>query len=320
MKILQIEEEDHLNLGELNAACESWVQRFKSIFSNPKPGEERLKAVKESSSFFTLVRELDKDLKVTYDDPAWLKKNLPDETRLVKMPAMTIANVNGKQITKVEELLEYVAQMHQTVKAIAQHEKPFVTLRQQLVQEIRKKNTSEAADEAWLEHQKELGVTSAERMFSRYRSGVAAIGCGDGPWPVKSPGDAKTKGFNVYSSNCAKTDGTFEAPSRDNAEAFVRALRWLLELIQTHAEIFKTVYVPYYDIFDRVEADAGDPDNDNADSNVKYSEMKYPKQVSYFITRKLPMREVSDLSNDVSSVFQKLAIGLYIAMFDKHQS
>lgn len=297
-----------LPVSKGEVANEGLVEAIKTLFHKRDHIQDRLremKTTKNNDSFFRgLAKQAEVDMRSTYDNPNWVEANLPDVSRMVTVRLMNTANVNGKQLTTPEDVLKAVEVVFKVVIDIAAHEKPFIEKRQKLVKEIADKGDPAYADQLWEANEKDLLETAANRFLKRNKRNYPMIGhdvSRSKEWPVafNHKGDF---GFSVYFA-LYKTDGTFQAPSKQNAKHYTEVLRKLLEMKSKLDEIHDKDTIPYWDSL-----------------NVAYDDLKYGDNITTYISSSQTVNEVAELAEGVSSEIERLIGGLYVVMFDKHQS
>lgn len=302
MKILTIPEQHDIDIGVYSPACEGFIDTLKNFFDKDKDRKERVRILNEDSYkvFRLLEQTLEKDLKSTYDNSSWIKKNLSNTTSYVAIKTLTYAHVNGKAIKKPEELVKAAESMLVVVKEIAQSEKTFIEARRNLIKKIQTEKDGTKLDQVWLYNQKQLSVTAVDRCRQRGKS-YPALGFDPKKetWPVDLKDTSKSS-FNT--SPDKSSDGYFEAPSVQNAHNFSRAIRTLLEITAQLIKISRETYVPYWDILE-----------------VSYDDMKYGDEIFSYICSAQNNWEVSDLADGVRWMIGHIIAGLYITMFDKYK-
>lgn len=304
MKQLTIPEQHDIDIGQYGPACEGFIDTIKKLFiKNSDPTKDRVEFIKRSKSMHVghVESYLEKDLSSTYDNPAWVSKQLENNSGFITIPALSIANNGHKALTTPQDIIKVARAMFDVVKGIAQVEKPFFEHRKHLVSQI--KNVTDAAkvDAFWLEHAKELSGTPVERFLKKNKKHFPSFGCADDgkyAWPVNYSNPKETS-FTLYGH--IKTDGKFEAPTPQNAKIFANTIRELLDIAVKLYEISSTSYVPYWDIL-----------------SAEYDDLKYGDEIYDYLCSSQSNWEISDLAISASNTVGIIICGLYIAMFDKH--
>lgn len=302
MKILSLEESE-IDLGEYGPACEGFIDAVKSIFlkSDPQKRINEINKARYPNSGY-IAKDLAKDLKLTYENPTWVEKNLSKEKGMIQVKLLGMANVNQKQITKPEEILKVAKEMFAVVNQIYEREKPFIQLRCKLIEKFKDEKDIDKIDAMWQQYKSQLMVTAVDRYRQTNKKPISALALAPGKrvsgWPVNLT-DLKDQGFVNYPEH--KTDGTFEAPNQSNAHEFAKVITELTDMAIQLDWLAQQASVPYWEI---MEFDY----NAYADADDVYSYL-CSSQGNY---------EISDLAWDVEFTLGQIVCGLYIAMFDKH--
>lgn len=296
MKQLVIPEQHDIDIGPYGPACEGFIDTVKDlIFKNPiKDRVTNLKS--DKFGYSKICDELDKDLQSTYDNPGWIKKNLPESSGVADISALKIANANQKQITTPAELVKVANGMLSVIKEIAQREKPFIDYRRKLYKEIEKIKDAATVDAIWLKNEKQLKQTGAERAYQKYKKPIPALGGPVNGWPFRSDG----KNSHGFSELFYKTEGTFELPSAANAKNYANAIRALADIAEELDAIGMETRIPYWDGL-----------------AVEYDDLKYGDEIYSKITTG-QSGDIEHLAFGASYTISRVIIGLYIAMFDKY--
>lgn len=307
MKQLVIPEQHDINLGTYGPACEGFVDLIKSLFFKSKDNrKEKIEKIKNHRwpRFTMIKKELESDLKSTYDNPQWVEKNLVGNSGIVKIPALMFANVDGKLITKPEELAKIAQGMFSVIKEIVQQEKPYIELRHKLVDKIEKETDPAKVDQIWLDHEKQLSTTAADRVRNKKKAYPAfGFDTKKRSWPVDLS-VASGRGayeFSAYPGKQGETDGSFEVPTTHSAKHYAEAIRTILDICCELADIEQNTYIAYWDCL-----------------AVEYDDLKYGDDIFGYLCSSQGGWEVSDLASGAEGILSYIVCGLYIAMFDKH--
>ena len=301
MKQLVIPEQYERELGSYSAACEGFVDLVKGFFKKKDPIQERLDNLKNDKwqSFSNIEKTLEQDLKSTYDNPEWVGKNLSNAKGFITVKALSYANVNQKQITSPGEVVRVAESMLSVIKEIARTEKPFIELRQKLYKQIEKMTDPAKVDQVWLDNEKQLKTTGAERFYQKHKKAFPALAAGDKPeaeWPVGSKHKGK---FGFTEFNNYTTSGEFEAPSTSNAKSFADAVRKIVEICDELNTIYNETYIEYWEGI-----------------TVEYDDLKYADEIFTQLASG-QSGEVYHLATNTAYDLSHIIVGLYIAMFDK---
>lgn len=301
MKQLIIPEQYEIDIGSYGPACEGFVDLIKGFFKKKDPIAERLEILKKDKwqSFGGIKKTLEQDLKSTYDNQGWVEKNLPDAKGMITIKALSHANVHQKQITSPEEVVKVALSMLSVVKEIAHAEKPFTELRRKIISQIENVTDPTVVDQVWLDNEKQLKTTAAERHYQRNKKALPALGGSNKPgeeWPV---GSVRKGEFGFTEFNRYVTSGEFEAPSISNAKDFAIAVRKLVEICCELDTIYKESYIEYWECL-----------------AVEYDALKYGDEV-YTQIASGQSGEVYHLASTVAYDIGRIIVGFYIAMFDK---
>ena len=304
MKQLVIPEQHDIDLGSYGPACEGFIDAIKGLFVKKDPSKERIEVLKKSSYdvFDALEKELENDLHRTYDNSAWVEKNLANNSGFITIQALATANFNGKELTKPEELVKIAREMMSVLKEIAAREKPFIEFRRKLTAQVDKMTDPKQVDKVWEENAKQLSISAVDRQRQKYKKGFPAFGhstmSGGSSWPV-SYKNAKADWFGGDAQ--VKTDGKIEAPTATNAKHFADAIRALMEVCTDTEKVWKETYIPYWDSI-----------------GVEYDDLKHGDDIFSYLYSSQGDQEVADLATDIKYDIGHIIAGLYIAMFDKH--
>jgi hypothetical protein len=307
MKALTIIDQFDHALGSYTVANEGFIDAVKSMFSGGGDRENLIEKIKSSRwplGHKALTQHLERDLKVTYRNPRWVSQHLPASAQTIKVPALALANINGKAITNPLDILKAARQTVATFKAICQSEKPFIDLRKKLINQIHqeKGDRNALADLLWEENRDKLKETSAARWLKRNKKDFPALGHfnvkGNDEWPVRFRGEG-VHGFET-THNQFKTDGEIQQPSQANAKDFADALAEIAELMYEVQMLTQDAYVEDWETID-----------------IDYDKLKHADEVFRLLCASQSVEEVDALGYAVDHKLGAVACGLYIAMFDK---
>ncbi len=304
MKQLIIPEQHDIDIGPYGPACEGFIDLVKGIFLKSKDErKERLDKAKNARfpNASIIDKELEKDLKATYDNHEWVEKNLTGNSGTTKIKALTIAMSEGKNVTNPTEILKLAQAMANFVKEIARSEKPFIDLRCKLINEIKDEKDAAKVDAVWLKHAKVLSVTAADRCRSKKKV-IPAIGFNTKgrSWPIDLS-NPKDRGFNTHIRSSDEGDGAFEVPTVKTAAEFAKTIRGIIDICMELDVIGRTHYVPYWDCL-----------------AAEYDDLEYGDEIFSYLCSSQGDYEVSDLADGLGYDLGHIACGLYIVMFDKH--
>lgn len=308
MKVLTIPEESDFNLGHYDVACEGFVDVLKSMFSGERSRKKMVAKIK-NTKWPLALRDLDENLKwtlsATYQNPHWIKENLPEKSTTIQVPSLVYANASGKELTHPSEILKIAQSMVVVFKNIIRVEKPFIELRVKLMNQMNKAsgNREEAADKLWLENKNVLMTTSATRYLKQDKKDHPALGRNsrtDGEWPVPFKG-SDDGGFSATGPRF-KTSGSIEAPSQDNAQEYAVAIRSIVDMIREVLILSQECYIDDLEGFD-----------------INYNELKYGDDIFTHVCCTDSRDDVQHLGYYIHHVFSIIACGLYVTMFDKHE-
>lgn len=304
MKSLIIPEQQDLDIGYYGPACEGFVDAFKALFGQKKKGpfDENLAAVKGTRGASVLIHKLENDLRLTYDNPEWVKNTLGDGHGLIQVKALAGANVDGKAITAPGDLLKVAKSMFVVVEDTYRRELPFVQKRKKLVEDIAQKKDPAYADQVWLDNKDWLMQSASDRFQQKYKGHLPALSNSpkeDGEWPISD----KQKWNHIFSNAYPdhKTDGMFEAPSAKNAKEFASTIRGLVKMLVDLNKMADESRLPHWEFLE-----------------VEWDDLKHGPEIFDRIASADGWYEVSDLINGLADTCYTLSLGLYIAMFDKH--
>lgn len=305
MKTLIIPEQTDLDIGGYGPACEGFIDTIKGIFVK-NPQKERAQALGKEKyvKIGFISKELENDLRLTYDNPKWIEKNLQGEGGVIKIKALEHANANGKALTNPGDIVKVAQGMLAFLRTVVQREKPYAERRLKLIKEIEKETDPAKVDAFWEAHEKELKVTAVDRMRTYVKKPVPGFGhAGEekDAWPFNFK-DTRRDYFDTHGSFV--TDGSIEAPTPANAQAYAKAIRELMDIVVELRELEKQVYIPYWDSGLSVEYD----DLTHGDDLYSYL---FSSQSSWD-------EEAQGLVAGAEYEIGVIICGLYIAMFDKH--
>lgn len=297
MKFLTVQDEGHVDLGQYGPACEGFVDAMKSLFSKKNKQEERAQALSKDRyrAPTILMKELDKDLKVTYLNQAWVEKNLPEQSDSIKVPGLEFANVGGETLSSPPDILDIAKKMFDVVKAVSQAEQPYIQLRKRLIDKAVKIKSNEELDQLWLDNQEQLKYTAVDRAKQRYKNSMPALGYDKtNPFPVSKE--------DYWTWAGTRTAGTFTTPTKATAAKYAEALDGLMDIFRECEDIFQRDYIPYWDILD----DA-----------IEYDDLKYGEEIFSHLFSSQDEHNSFDLARNVADEIGVFVCSLYIAYFDK---
>ncbi|BAW19267.1 hypothetical protein [Ralstonia phage RP31] len=302
MKILSIPSQFDIDAGSYGPACEGFIDAIKKIFVKKTPEEERVEMLNNSKyhNSSLLSKDLENDLRRTYDNPDWVKKNLVDGSGTIKVAVLKYANVNGKALTRPRDIAYAARGMLDAVKAIVSREKPFTELRRKLTKQAQEIKDNAALDKFWEAHAKQLAGSAVGRTQQQCKKPLPALGYDNQyTWPFNFK-NLNHEEFTVFPR--VETDGEIIAPDEHNAKEFADAIRDLMSIIAEADKIASDNYIAYWDAV--------------ADG-IEYDELKYGDEIFNNLFTGQGGYEVSDLAQGLSYSIGPTICGLYIAMFDK---
>lgn len=306
MKSLIIPEEHDISLGEYGPACEGFIDTIKNLFFKKKDArQQRLKELKGAKDPYLNAadKELERDLKLTYDNPEWVAKHLAGNAGVIHITALGAACVDGKQLTTPEDVLRVAKGMFKVLNDIYQREKPFIELRCKLIKQIQNETDENKVHAVWKKHEQQLIVTAADRYRQKEKKPTPAFGTSpENKWMTTWPVDyinPKRQEFASYLSG--RGDGQFVAPTPQNAKSFLTTIREMMDMAIQADWIGQQAYVPYWDILD-----------------VSYDDLKDADDIFDYLCSSQGGHEVTDLAYGIENIFGIIISGLYIAMLDKH--
>jgi hypothetical protein len=302
MKILQLQDNHEVDLGEYGPACEGFVDMVKSLFVKKDAKEAKAEAAHKSAwrTYGMVSKDLEGDLRNTYDNPGWVEKNLDDKAERLHIPALAYANVDGKMITNPREMVKVARGMLNFVKTVAQREKPHTELRIKLCDEAEHIFDNDELDELWEKNASQLKQSPVDRVHQWQKSPVPALGYGGKyPWPIDF-NNPKLKEFSHYART--HTTGELEAPIKASAKEFAESIRELLTIAQEAEKIWKDNHIPYWD---------------GLQEEISYDDLEYGDEIFNQMFSSQRQCEVSDLASCITDVVGPIICGLYIAMFNK---
>jgi hypothetical protein len=306
MKSLIIPEQPDIDLGHYGPACENFIDTIKNLFIKKKDSkEERLKKLKGSSDPYMSIadKELERDLKLTYENSQWVETHLASNSGLVHVTALGVACVDGKQLTTPEEILKVAKEMFRVLNDIYNREKPFIQMRQKLIKQIQDETDPVKVEAVWTKYSKELLVTAADRYRQKVKKPTAAFGLNpESKWMTTWPVDfnnPKNSSFGTYFPK--RGDGRFVAPTPQNAKSFLNTIRELMDMAVQADWIGQQANIPYWDCLE-----------------VEYDDLENGDDIFSYLCSSQGEHEVTDLAYGIEGVFGMVICGLYIAMFDKH--
>lgn len=300
MKQLTIAEPHEIDIGPYGPACEGFIDALKSFFTKKDPIKNRVEIIKNDKymTFRVLETTLEKDLKLTYDNPAWVRKTLEGNSGFSNIAALVHANSEGKLLKTPEELVKIAKSMLEVVKEVARREQPFIEFRSKLIKQIQKERNPAIVDRVWLENEKKLSITAVDRQRQYDKKSHPAFGSDrqKHPWPV----DFKPTTRECFNHAWIKTSGEFVVPTPQNAKNFADAIRSIFDILLELTKIGGDTYVSYWDILE-----------------VEYDALSDGDAVFSYLCSGQDGWEVSDLAFDTKWTLCHIVCGLYIAMFDK---
>lgn len=303
MKILQLQDEHARDFGEYGPACEGFVDTIKKLFAKKSKQQARAELLHKDSwnAAQKLSRDLEGDLRSTYDNPDWVKKNLGEAQETIHVAGLTQANVFGKALTNPQAIAKVAGEMLATVKTIAHTEKPHTELRKRLCKQAEGIKNNGELDKFWEAHAKELNESPVDRARKAFKRPAPAFGCDDRSctFPINFA-DPKDFSFTTYGR--VKTTGELEAPNQHNAKAFADALRALMAVALEADKIRDENYIPYWD---------------SVADEIEYDNLKHGDDIFRSLFSSQDDNNVSDLASFIEYELAPIMSGLYIAMFDK---
>lgn len=283
-------------------ACEGLVDTLKGLFKKPDVAPQKLEDIRKSNrkSIDLVEKDLDRELKDTYESSDWVKKHLPPSAGTVKIADLETANVNGKQISNPAEIVKVAQQQLRTIKDIAARERPFMEKRRGLIDQASRINEASQLDQFWVDHKEELSISAVDRMRKLYRQSQPALSCGPKEtWPFDFH-DSKATDFTGDFK--FKTSGEVKAPSQQNASEYLKALRDLMAIAEEAYLISTANAISYWD---------------GVNENIDYKDLAYSKDIYRCLNRAQDQSTVSDLTNSFYHTVGVIIVGLYVAMFSK---
>lgn len=312
MKSLAIPEQNDIDLGEgYSPACEGFIESIKDFFVRnfSKDVVARMKAGK---NYKALINRLEEDLRKTYDNPKWVEDNLAGTASMVKTKSLQLANVNGRQITTLQELLMVAKNQFQIIQEISEKERPFNELRNRLARLIVGSEDPHMADGIWLGAEKQLHKTSAQRYYDANRNAsmnhpiVPAL-AQDARFGLEWPVSHRTKGEYGYNwQYTVRTNGEFAGPAVNTASLFASTIREMLAVaVGLNQLCYDNFLIGSHAFYEAMGGEEGIKD------------MWYADQIATHIFTSNRIREVADLAWALSELIGKITVGLYVVMFDK---
>jgi hypothetical protein len=322
MKILTIPDPLEMDLGPYGPACEGFVDSLKEFFSFAKFRKSNAEKLKGSKDYRFLAKVLESDLHKTYDNANWIKDNLPEEAYKVVVRALNLANVAEIQLSTIQEILKVGRGQLRVVKDIYKSEEPFIELRNKLAQDILESESADYAEEVWLRYRSGLSTTSAQRYYVRHKHRVPALAerVEKGhEWPIPSTHKGE-RGF--YYNLDFRTTGIFPGVTVSNARTYAQGVRDLLALALEFRDIgYQSQLIDSSEFYAMFE----DPEEDD-DEDTREEKERRKRQLGWMsfedeVTNRIfysdeYIVEVSDLAFDVAALIGRIAVGVYLAMFD----
>lgn len=303
MKVLSLDDTTD-RFGEYGPACESFIDSFKKLFKHKSPQAERAEILHgaQYKELSVLSKDLDRDLRSTYENAGWVEKNLTDEKETVEVTALEHANLKGKALTDPREIVKAARAMMEVVHAIAAREQPHIELRRKLIARAVHIKDNAELDQLWVDNAKQLEQTAVERTRQQYKQALPALGCDEKThtWPLDYLDKRHSIEFTQFFG--VKTSGKIEAPTRTSAREYADAVRQLMEIVVEAEKIAKDTYIPYWD---------------SLDNAIEYDRLKYGDEIFGWLFSSQTANNVSDLAGGIAFELGPIICGLYIVMFDK---
>lgn len=305
MKQLTIPEEGQFDFGQCSPALEGFIDTLKGMFNGGNQRKNAVERIKNSQWHLRLKEMqtyLDRDLASTYGNSAWVGKNLPEKSEVVKVHSMEWATYNGKSLLTAAKVLDVAKAMMATLKEIVNNEKPYLDLRKQLISKVNaSSDKNDTAEKIWTQYSKQLKETAAHRWIKKKKV-TPAFGASEGldkGWPAAAI-DGGEGGFAWDYRK--KGEGQFQTPSQGNAREYLAAITELFKMVQELEEIYKATWITSHE-----------------ESGLDYNNLKDGDDIYSYLYSDQHVDGVSDLASNMEMQFIALINGLYIVMFDKHE-